>query len=110
VVIGHLIDVLNRLGNTRSWDDDSRSYGDLSRPICVFFGTSTWWDYPSCRSQLLDFCLREAIAPDDLADFLDITDEFPFDVAQKLAPSIRDDWPLRLVYLACDLAAASLSS
>jgi hypothetical protein len=68
-----------------------------------FAGMSTFNYYPKFRIKILDFCLRQAIAPERLAEVG--PDRLTNWLSKSLPVSraLATDWPLRSVYRACRL-------
>ena len=56
--------------------------------------------YPELRPKLLDFCLREAIAPEKLAEAVDDRPAYWPPRGISFAQKMNEDWPLRYLYLA----------
>jgi hypothetical protein len=78
---------------------EARSSSDLSELVCAFFDTADRSHYRTFRLSLLDFCLREAIAPEAVAE---LTEHSPYyqQGDGHLSQTVGGDEPLRLVYLA----------
>jgi hypothetical protein len=79
---------------------EARSSSDLGELACAFLDTADRGYYRNFRPQLLDFCLREALAPDALAELVAGHAAYGLSADRHLAEAVRADEPLRLAYLA----------
>jgi hypothetical protein len=70
----------------------------------AFLASSRWWDYKAFRQALLPFCLREVIAPDVFARAVVDWPEYVLNGQRLLAHEVASDWPMLLVYRACELS------
>ena len=52
------------------------------------------------RTDMLCFCLREGIAPEELAEATSNWSDVGIPTGQTLSEAVAGDWPLRLVCLA----------
>ncbi|MBV9125794.1 MAG: J domain-containing protein [Planctomycetes bacterium] len=76
----------------------------LTRCILDFLdGTSGLKYLRVVRPRLLEFCLREAVAPEMVARTVDDNRAYRVSATEHLSQKLRTDWPLQYVYLACQL-------
>jgi hypothetical protein len=54
----------------------------------------------SLRFPLLEFCLREVISPETLANLVEDRPANRLSAQEYLSPQVMGDWPLRYVWLA----------
>jgi hypothetical protein len=80
---------------------------EIAPAIGRFLDSHIWTEYPSLRPSLLKFCLGEAVAPGLVARTLSERAEFILTGKNPLAQHINDDWPLRHVYRAAEMARAT---
>lgn len=76
--------------------DETRSAEELAHPIRQFLTSGDWDGYLNFSGELLGFCLRDVVAPEQVAEAVAPQDD-------ALAQRITDDWPLRYVWLSCRL-------
>lgn len=60
-------------------------------------------NYPRFREDVLAFCLSESIEPEQVADALHNKPKYWLAPNEDLSALLRDDWPLRYVYVAHQL-------
>jgi hypothetical protein len=82
----------------------SGAYAEMAPSIDRFLDSNGWDDYPALRPRLLRFCLREAASPGLVARTMAERPEFILTGKGPLSHAIVEDWPLRHVYRACELA------
>ena len=80
---------------------------EIAPAIDRFLASHAWTEYPSLRPSLLKFCLKEAVAPGLVARTLSERPDFILTGKNPLALAINDDWPLRHVYRAAEMARES---
>lgn len=78
---------------------EARSSSDLADLTFAFLDTGDRSYYRNFRPPLLDFCLREAIAPEALAELAAEHPSYWLSPDRHLAEVVRADEPLRLAYL-----------
>jgi hypothetical protein len=76
----------------------------LGRVVRGLLAKHRWWQYPSFRLRLLEFCLVEAIAPEEAARALVDVPELCLERGKHLAAVVSTDWPLIAAYQACELS------
>jgi hypothetical protein len=81
-------------GSLRHYPDDNRPREVLARLVSEFLDEADSTDYHDLQAHLLDFCLREALTPEQVAE---VTDD------PALASQINNDRPLRCVCLGCQM-------
>jgi hypothetical protein len=74
-----------------------------TRLVLDFFDEVGFLDYQDIRPRLLDFCLREAIAPEMMAEIVDGRPAYHVSDEEHLAQGLTNDWALRYVVLAHQL-------
>jgi hypothetical protein len=74
----------------------------LAGRIISFIGGCDWRNYPLFRNELLRFCLRQMIAPPSIAAAIAGDPNYDRRRDGHLADAIRADWPLHLIYRACE--------
>jgi hypothetical protein len=94
---GHL---LGQLGETLPPEPiEARSSSDLAELVFGFLDTADRSHYRTLRPPLLEFCLREAIAPETVAESV-AENRYYQHSDTHLSEAIAADEPLRLTYLA----------
>jgi hypothetical protein len=78
---------------------EARSSKDLAELAFDFLDLADRSSYRELRPRLLDFCLREAIAPETLAELIAENPAYAMVPSRHLSDVIGADEPLRLVYL-----------
>ncbi len=81
---------------------EARSSSDLADLVTAFLDTADRSHYRTFRLSLLDFCLREAIAPETVAELTEDSPHYQYGDGH-LAQTVGGDEPFRLVYLAHQL-------
>lgn len=76
------------------YGEDGRSRESLALLVQAFLEEVEYTSYPDLRPKLVEFCNREAIFPEAVAELAD---------NDHLANQIMGDWPLRCVCLGCYL-------
>jgi hypothetical protein len=74
------------------------------RAVMGLLSRHRWWQYARFRLRLLEFCLAEAIAPEEAARALAELPELCLEPGKHLAAVVSTDWPLIAAYQACELA------
>lgn len=82
---------------------EARSSSDLAELTFAFLDTADRSTYRTLRPSLLDFCVREAIAPETVADLAAENSYYWLAPERHLSEALANDEPLRLVYLAHQL-------
>jgi hypothetical protein len=82
---------------------EARSSSDLAELTFAFLDTADRSTYRNLRPSLLDFCLREAIAPESVAELTADNGYYWLAPERHLSEALANDEPLRLVYLAHQL-------
>jgi hypothetical protein len=82
---------------------EARSSSDLAELACAFLDTADRSTYRNLRPSLLNFCLREAISPETVAELTAENPHYWLAPARHLAEALANDEPLRLAYLAHQL-------
>jgi hypothetical protein len=82
---------------------EARSSSDLAELAFAFLDTADRSTYRNLRPSLLDFCLREAIAPETVAELAAENHYYWLAPDRHLSEALANDEPLRLVYLAHQL-------
>ncbi|HET6881493.1 MAG TPA: J domain-containing protein [Pirellulales bacterium] len=82
---------------------DTRSEGDIQELVLSFARDTPGSKYSEWRPQLLDFCLREVIMPEQVAAALAGNVEFQLSAEQHLSQAAANDLPLVCVCHACRL-------
>jgi hypothetical protein len=82
---------------------EARSSSDLAELAFAFLDTADRSTYRTLRPPLLDFCLREAIAPETVAELTADNGYYWLAPDRHLSEALANDEPLRLVYLAHQL-------
>src|SRR5262249_37143747 len=82
---------------------EARSSSDLAELTFAFLDTADRSTYRPLRPALLDFCLREAVAPETVADLAAENSYYWLAPERHLSEALANDEPLRLVYLAHQL-------
>jgi hypothetical protein len=93
-VLGQFGNLLAMLQGTVPDAADERSADDLGAALRQFLTSKDWVSYASFRGDLLGYCLREVIAPQLVSEAVLAHGD------TNLAQQIRDDWPLKYVWLA----------
>jgi hypothetical protein len=93
-VLGQFGNLLSMLQGTVLDAADERSANDLADAIRQFLASKDWDTYGSFRGELLGFCLRDMIAPDLVSQA--VLGHGDANLAQR----IREDWPVKYVWLA----------
>jgi hypothetical protein len=95
--------LLGALQNELPLSTDAREIEEVTRLVLDFLDSVGRRPYPALRPFLLDFCLREAVTPEEAATHIEdypanrLTDD------QYLSQLVMADGPLRCVCLACRL-------
>jgi hypothetical protein len=76
----------------------------ISAEVEAFLAANPWWDYPTFRPRLLEFCVREMIPPGGFGGAVADRPEYVLSGIRHIAHVIADDSPLLHVYRACDLS------
>jgi hypothetical protein len=105
-VLAHLGQVLDQFEATQRQPAEDAAGAEVRREL-----TLRWLDrvlpaalsYLTLRPKLLDFCLREAMTPESVADLATARRGAGSRAERALAQRLRTDWPLRYVYRACRL-------
>jgi hypothetical protein len=79
---------------------EARSSRDLTDLALAFLDTADRSYYRNFRPALLDFCLREAIAPEAVAELIEENPHYWLSPDRHLSEAVRADEPLRLAGLA----------
>jgi hypothetical protein len=79
---------------------EARSSSDLAELTFAFLDTADRSTYRTLRPSLLDFCLREAVAPETVADLTTENRHYWLAPDRHLSEAISEDEPLSLAYLA----------
>jgi hypothetical protein len=82
---------------------DCRSEDDIRELVLSFARDTPGSKYSEWRPQLLDFCLREVIMPEQVAAALANNSEFQLSAEQHLSQAAANDLPLVCVCHACRL-------
>jgi hypothetical protein len=82
---------------------EARSSSDLADLTLAFLDVTDRSYYRNFRPLLLDFCLREAIGPQLVAELIEGNPHYWLSPDRHLSEAVRTDEPLRLVYLAHEL-------
>jgi hypothetical protein len=82
---------------------EARSSSDLAELVFDFLDTADRSTYRNLRPSLLDFCTREAIAPETVAELAAESRYYWLAPQRHLSEALANDEPLRLVYLAQQL-------
>jgi hypothetical protein len=82
---------------------EARSSSDLAELAFAFLDTADRSTYRTLRPSLLEFCLREAIAPETVAELAADSPYYWLAPERHLSEALANDEPLRLVYLAHQL-------
>jgi hypothetical protein len=79
---------------------EARSSRDLAELAFAFLDTTDRSYFRPFRTLLLEFCVREAIAPETLAELVAENPYYWLTAERHLAEAVADDEPLRLAYQA----------
>jgi hypothetical protein len=103
-VLAHFVGLLERLQATLPpLPLEARSSSDLADLTLAFLDVTDRSYYRNFRPLLLDFCLREAIGPQLVAELIERNPHYWLSPDRHLSEAVRTDEPLRLVYLAHEL-------
>jgi hypothetical protein len=79
---------------------EARSSSDLADLAFAFLDPADRSSYRSLRPALFDFCLREAIAPETMAELTAENRYYWLAPSRHLSEALAEDEPLHLAYLA----------
>ncbi len=103
-VLSRFVELLERLQATLPpLPLEARSSSDLADLVFAFLDMTDRSYYRNFRPLLLDFCLREAIGPQLIAELVEGHPHYWLTPDRHLSEAVRTDEPLRLVYLANEL-------
>jgi hypothetical protein len=102
-VFGHMERLFERMFTEQIQAPQRRSSEALAVVVLPYLNRNSWWAYASFRPRMLDFCLREAIAPRELVQAVLGRREFAISRSKHLAQEIAADRPLDTAYRACAL-------
>jgi hypothetical protein len=92
---GTILDILEASGNQEPTGPAvAHERTSQIRDFLDFTVRVMWQDF---RTSVLDFCLREAIAPEELAEYANGRDGYRLTSDRHLTQAISEDWPLRQV-------------
>lgn len=75
---------------------DGRRPDVLAELVLDFLENTSWRVYKEIRPQVLDFCVRELIAPETIVHLLERVPKYS---SGGLTQTLQEDWPLRYVCL-----------
>jgi hypothetical protein len=83
-------------------EDEAEGWSEAARTRALFdFVDSNYWpEYQDFRLVLSDFCLRESIQPEHVAEALKEQPGYWLAFDRRLSDAILEDWPLRYTCLA----------
>jgi hypothetical protein len=103
-VLGHMSSLLERMHDERPERRQQPARVELMILLLPWLAGQTWWNYAWFRPRLLEFCVREAIVPEELARAMADRGELAITRDQHLAHAVSTDWALHGAYRATALA------